>query len=232
VGARAPRARLAGVALHLLCATAFLVLLCMKVDEVLSLPYTLVFCPLYVVEASALFRSLLRLRVSAFEAERARIGPRPYLLYAARILTPALARASLALLVPLRLDGALHCSWLALSLPAWLLLSVEAAAACAQGVGAARGAGEKGAVERRMARGRAAAILAGSVPLLALLLQVWPLQDIVSFQGFCGRVHHPNIAPPPDLHCPHGFNTNARLLRSIRPPPPPPFRMPYTIRYL
>ena len=36
---------------------------------------------------------------------------------------------------------------------------------------------------------------------------------------------------PPDLHCPHGCNTIAILLRNIRPPSEPPVCMPYTVQY-
>ena len=64
----------------------------------------------------------------------------------------------------------------------------------------------------------------------ALPQVTWPLQDMVLLRGFCARINHPFIAPS-HLHCPHYFNTIARLLRSIRRPPGPPFvcHAPYNI---
>jgi len=59
--------------------------------------------------------------------------------------------------------------------------------------------------------------LGGSPPVA---LVPWPLQDNVSLQGCCARANRPNIAPP-HLHCPHYYNSIARLLRNKRLLPEP-----------
>ena len=44
----------------------------------------------------------------------------------------------------------------------------------------------------------------------------WPFYDFLSLQGFCARINRPFILPA-RLHCPHCFNTIARLLGNVWP---------------
>lgn len=57
LGSRAPRSRLAGAVVQLLCSSAFLALLCVRVDGVLAVPFSLIFVPVYTLEGSALLQA-------------------------------------------------------------------------------------------------------------------------------------------------------------------------------
>jgi len=58
----------------------------------------------------------------------------------------------------------------------------------------------------------------------------WPLQYVALLLVVCAWINRPFILPA-RLHCPHCFNTIARLLGIIRPPPDPSFvwHTPYNI---
>ena len=59
---------------------------------------------------------------------------------------------------------------------------------------------------------------------------IWPLQDSLLLLVVCARINRPFILPA-RLHCPHCFNTIARLLGNIRLPLDLPFvqHAPYNI---
>lgn len=170
---RAARPHLTAMMLKLVWCTAFLVMLCSVVDGVLQLRYIYVFVPVYILEGTSVFRSILNLRSKPYDTDRTGDSVRvrtPVV----RFLSAAAARALLVLLVPLRLDGVVHCSWTLILLPAWLLLMIEGAAACSSARGAAlsRGVTEREAVDQNMAFLRIGAVVALAWLLLTLLLRL------------------------------------------------------------
>jgi len=60
----------------------------------------------------------------------------------------------------------------------------------------------------------------------------WPLQENGSLQGFCARVNHPNIAPPPRPALPTPLQYYCTSIAQYTTPPPDPScmcRTPYNI---
>ena len=171
------RSTLAVYAIALLALTTFHVLLCLKVDNVTPLSWTLVFLPLFLYEVLYTLLALRRCTPSAHEelAAAARASgappPPPYSLHVAREMQWAAARVAVVVLIPVRLDGALgDVAWTLVLSPLWLLLVLE----LLQTLGPARApaATERDTLVRQLARVRlgAIAVFAALLGLLCLRL--------------------------------------------------------------
>eukprot|EP00908_Phaeocystis_cordata_P027144 Transcript_9681.p1 GENE.Transcript_9681~~Transcript_9681.p1 ORF type:complete len:434 (-),score=180.71 Transcript_9681:61-1362(-) len=171
VGSRTNQTNLAVATLQLLCAVAFLILLCVRADSDQHLAYTWVFSPLFLLEATNTLQAIMRCRKEAHEAEVA-IGrtTHSYALHMMRVLGWAGARLATALLLPIRLDGGLaSASWSLVLLPLWLLVLLEVCLGCC-GLQKREAEGEREVLLRQMSIARlVVTFLLGTLLLLLCL---------------------------------------------------------------
>jgi len=185
---------LAMILAQLVAVVAFQVLLCMRLDEMLAISYSVVFTPLFVLEAVLAARSIVRGQPSAWDGERATGNTLlSYPLFVLRAFGWVAVRGSVLILMALRLDATLDISWTIVLVPLWFLLVLE----FCLGVVAMRSdsPSDRGPVLRQLAGTRVIFTIFLSVVLLLLCLRLdqgsvawisifWPL-FVVSGIYFC-----------------------------------------------
>jgi hypothetical protein len=93
-------------------------LLCFRLDGVFAISYAVVFTPLFGLEAILAVRSAIRCQPSVWDAERVTGNTMlPYGFYVVRMFSWVVARASVLILLALRLDGMLSILWTVVLLP-------------------------------------------------------------------------------------------------------------------
>jgi len=157
--------------LQLLGLTLFIVwqiLLVIRTDGASpTLPYSVVFAPLYVIQAIHTAKAVGRCRWSSYESERATGGTSfGYKVYVFIELSYVAARVALLMLVVLKLDKAEYIPWGLVFLPAFLYCGVSLLLLCAALQGADKeDKSEKQQLKAMVQNGQAAGLL-----LLLLLL--------------------------------------------------------------
>jgi len=146
---------------QLLLLIAWEVLLVLRTDGgVPTLPFAVVFAPLYVYEALNLCRALPRTTTATYEAEvTAGSTSLSYPMHVVRVLTGSVARAAFLALLTLKLDGTLGgLSYAVVLLPLWLALLVSLLLNCSVLSGGASST-EREQMLLVLARGRVLGVL-------------------------------------------------------------------------
>mmetsp|Transcript_5881 Transcript_5881/g.17405 ORF Transcript_5881/g.17405 Transcript_5881/m.17405 type:complete len:439 (+) Transcript_5881:561-1877(+) len=171
MAARSRAAAIGIVLVQLLAFTAFEVLLALRQDNTVGLSYAIVFTPLYALEGVLAARAAMAARPSTYDGDRAAGNTLlSYPLYVMRLASWVLARASLYVLLALRLDGTITCLYTIVLLPLWLLVCMEFFLSCASA--RADSQSERAPVLKQLALGRSVVALFCALILVLLCVKL------------------------------------------------------------
>jgi len=174
IGFALSRSRASSLAIalaQLLAILAFQVLLCFRLDGVFAISYAVVFTPLFGLEAILAVRSAIRCQPSVWDAERVTGNTMlPYGFYVVRMFSWVVARASVLILLALRLDGMLSILWTVVLLPFSFLLALELFLSYSEM--RSDSPSERGPVLRQLAGSRILLIIFFAIILLLLCLRL------------------------------------------------------------